>query len=65
VDFLFDIEKVLKSFFDGGIRDGEFEKDVSFLEVGSSVVEFEVMDGEDVVGDEVIDESEHFDRMRN
>jgi len=60
VDFLFDIEKILKSFFNGRIRDGEFEKDVSFLEVGGSVVEFEVMDGEDMVGDEIVDKSEHF-----
>ena len=60
MDFLFDIEKILKSFFNGRIRDGEFEKDVSFLEVGGSVVEFEVMDGEDMVGDEIVDKSEHF-----
>jgi len=59
MDFLFDVEKVLKSFFDGRIRDGEFEKDVSFLEVGGGVMEFEVVDGEDVVGDEIVDESEH------
>jgi len=38
MDFLFDVEKVLKSFFDGRIRDGEFEKNVSFLEVGGSIV---------------------------
>ena len=60
MDFLFDVEKVLKSFFDGGIGDSKFEKDVSFLEVGGGVVEFEVVDGEDVVGDEIVDESEHF-----
>jgi len=60
MDFLFDVEKVLKSFFDGGIRDGEFEKYVSFLEIGGSIVEFEVMDREDMVGDEIVDEGEHF-----
>jgi len=58
--FLFDVEKVLESFFDCGIRDGEFEEDVLFLEVGGSIVEFEVVDGEDVVGYEIVDESEHF-----
>jgi len=60
VDFFLDVEKVLESFFNGRIRGGEFEKDVSFLEVGGSVVEFEVVNGEDMVGDEVVDESEHF-----
>jgi len=65
MDFLFDIEKVLKSLFDGRIGNSEFEKEVSFLEVGGSIVEFEVMDGEDVVGNEIVDKSEHFDRMRN
>jgi len=61
MDFLFDVKKVLKSFFDGRVRDSEFEKDVSFLEVGGSIVEFEVMDGEDVVGDEIVDKGEHFE----
>ena len=66
MDFLFDVEKVLEPFVDGWVRGGEFEKDVSFLKVGSSVVEFEVVDGEDMIGDEVVDEGEHFfDRMRN
>jgi len=65
VDFLFNIEKVLKSFFNSRIRDGEFEKDISFLEVGGGVVEFEVMDGEDMVSDEIVDKSEHSGRMRS
>jgi len=64
MNFLFDVEEVLKSFFNGRIRDGEFEQEVSFLEVGGSVMEFKVMDGEDVVGNEIVDKSEHFDRMR-
>ena len=59
VDFLFNVEKVLEPFFNGRIRDGEFEEDVSFLEISGSIVEFEVMDGEDVVGDEVVDKGEH------
>jgi len=60
VYFSFDVEKVLKSFFNGGVGDSEFEKDVSFLEVGGSVMEFEVVDGENVIGDEIVDKSEHF-----
>ena len=65
VNFSFDVEKVLKSFFDGRVGDGEFKKDVSFLEVGGSVMEFEVMNGEDMIGDEVVDEGRHVDRMRS
>jgi len=65
MDFSFDVEEVLKSFFDGGVGDGEFKKDVSFLEVGGCVMEFEVMDGEDMVGDEVVDEGRHVDQMRS
>jgi len=60
MDFFFDVEKVLKPFFNGRVGNSEFEKEVSFLEVGGSVVEFEVMDGEDVVGNEIVDKSEHF-----
>jgi len=60
VDFFFDVEKVLKPFFNGRVRDGEFEEYVSFLEVCGCVVEFEVVDGEDVVDDEIVDEGEHF-----
>jgi len=63
MDFLFDVEKVLESFVDCRIRGGEFEEDVSFLEICGSVVEFEIVDGEDVIGDKVVDKSEHFDRM--
>jgi len=59
VDFFFDVEKVLESFFNGWVGNSEFEKEVSFLEVSGSVMEFEVVDGEDVVGDEIVDESEH------
>jgi len=61
VDFSFDVEEVLKSFFDG-----EFEEDVSFLEVAGCVVEFKVVNREDMVGDEVLDERRHvnlFGRM--
>ena len=65
MDFFFDVEKVLEPFVDGWVRGGEFEKDVSFLEVGGSVMEFEVMNGEDMVGDEVVDEGRHVDRMRS
>ena len=65
MNFLFDVEKVLEPFVDGRIRGGEFEENISFLEIGGSIVEFEVMDGEDVVGDKVVDKSEHFDRMRS
>ena len=61
VDFSFDVEKVLKSFFDGGVGDGEFKEDVSFLEVGSCVMEFEIMNGENMVGDKVVDEGRHVD----
>ena len=59
MDFLFDVEEVLESFFDGGIGGGEFEKDVSFLEVGGGVMEFEIVDREDVVGNEVAGERRH------
>jgi len=66
VDFFFDVEKVLEPFFNGRVRDGEFEEYVSFLEICGCVMEFEVMDRKDVVGNEIVDESEHFfDRMRN
>jgi len=65
MDFSFDVEEVLKSFFDGGVRDGEFEKDVSFLEIGGCIMEFEVVNREDMVGDEVVDEGRHVDRMRS
>ena len=61
MDFLFDVEKVLESFVDGRVRSSEFEEYVSFLEVCGSVMEFEVVDGEDVIGDKVVDKSEHFD----
>jgi len=60
MDFFFDVKKVLEPFFNGRVRNSEFEKEVSFLEVGGSVMEFEVVNGEDVVGDEIVDESEHF-----
>ena len=60
MDFLFDIEEVLKSFFNNRVRGGEFEKDVLFLEVGGGVVEFKVMDRENMVGEEIVDKSEHF-----
>ena len=65
MDFFFDVEKVLEPFFNGRVGNGEFEKEVSFLEVGGSVMEFEVMDGEDVVGNEIVDKSEHFGYMRS
>jgi len=61
VDFSLDVEKVLESFFNGRIGDSEFEEDVSFLEISGSVMEFEVMDGEDVVGNKIVDKSEHVD----
>jgi len=56
MDFSFEIKEVLKPFFNGGIWNGEVEEDVSFLEIGSSVVKFEIVNGKDVVGDEVVDE---------
>ena len=65
MNFLFDVEKVLELFVDGRIRGSEFEEYVSFLEICGSVMEFEVVDGEDVVGNEIVDKGEHFDRMRN
>ena len=61
--FSFDVEKVLELFFDGGIGDGQFEENVSFLVVSSSVMEFKIVDREDAVGDEVVDESKHVGRM--
>ena len=66
MDFFLDVEKVLEPFFNGRVRDGEFEEYVSFLEICGSIVEFEVVDWEDMVGDEIVDEGEHFfDRMRS
>jgi len=59
VNFSFNIKKVLKSFFYGGIWNSEVEEDVSFLEISGSIVKFEIVDRKDVVGDEVVDKREH------
>jgi len=64
VDF-FDVEKVLEPFFNSWVGNSEFEEEVSFLEVGGSVMEFEVVDGENVVGNEIIDEGRHVGRVRS
>ena len=65
MDFLLDVKKVLEPFFDSWIRGDKFEKDVSFLKVSGGIVKFEVVDREDVIGDEVVDEGEHVDRMKS
>ena len=61
VNLSFNVEKVLKLFFNGGIGNGNFKENISSLEIGSGVVKFKIMNGEDVVGNEVVDESEHVD----
>ena len=61
VNFLFDVKEIFESFFNGWVRGSEFGKDVSFLKVSGGVVKFEVVDRENVVGDEVVDKGEHVD----
>ena len=65
MDFLFDVEEVLKSFINGRVKGGEFEEYVSFLEICGSIVKFKVVDRENVVGDEIVDKCEHIGRMRS